>query len=115
MEENKNIEPEQPAENIPEEIISSEETTVTETEEQQIEQSEIPMTIGATIPIAIRTKQQTHEEMEVHHHTHKPLIFLSIYPFTGYQGHRYPYGHFGLASRQSWGVIPYSCLNTLAK
>ena len=35
MEENKNIEPEQPAENIPEEIISSEETTVTETEEQQ--------------------------------------------------------------------------------
>ena len=52
MEENKNIEPEQPAENIPQEIIPAVQTTVPEIEE-----------------IIIAEQQQT-ENMEVHHHTH---------------------------------------------
>ncbi len=88
MEENKNTEEEKSAagnaqhpadqelaENIPaagpggQEIISADETSMPEAEaataeQQQIEQSEIPMTIGTT-----NNKQQT-EEMEVHHHTH---------------------------------------------
>ena len=63
MEENKNTEPEQPAENIPKveqseippssgEIISSVQTTVPEIEE------------------TIIAEQQQTENMEVHHHTH---------------------------------------------
>ena len=95
MEENKNIEPEQPPENIPEELIPSQEkilpeievatpqqpaeniskeiiavdeTVVPESEAatvvKQIEQSEIPITIGTIHP-----KLQS-EKMEVHHHGH---------------------------------------------
>ena len=52
MEENKNITPEQTAENIPQEIIPSVQTTVPEIEE-----------------IIIAEQQQT-ENMEIHHHTH---------------------------------------------
>jgi hypothetical protein len=81
-EENKNIEPEQPAENIfeaaqnktptsSEEIISSEENILPENEtaaieQQPIEQSETPMAIGTI------NNQQPTENMEVHHHAHDP-------------------------------------------
>jgi hypothetical protein len=72
MEENKNsdeeksaIGNEQLAENRSEEIISAERKTMAETEEPQIEQSEIPIAIGTTY-----NQQQTEENMEVHHHTH---------------------------------------------
>jgi len=54
MEENKNIVPEQSAENIPEEITSSEENNLPE------------------IETAIHTEElNTEKEMEVHHHTHE--------------------------------------------
>ena len=52
MEENKNIEPEQPAENIPEEIISAEANPMPETEEQQTKnlsadtQTEVKLCVG---------------------------------------------------------------------
>ncbi len=53
-EENKNTEPEQPAENIPKEIIAVDETVVPESEAatvvKQIEQSEIPITSGTIHP-----------------------------------------------------------------
>lgn len=71
MEENKNILPKQTAENIPEvehsesqtlneEIISSEENILPETETTASEQ---PQTINT---------QQQNENMEVHHHSHNP-------------------------------------------
>jgi len=66
-EESKNTAP-QPAENIPKEIISADEIAVPEAEPatviKQIEQSEIPITIGTIHP-----KLQS-EKMEVHHHGH---------------------------------------------
>ena len=58
MEENKNIEPEQPAENIPQEIIPAIQTTVPEIEETIIAEQQPAGSCGQT------------ENMEVHHHTH---------------------------------------------
>ena len=52
MEETKNIDPEQPAENIPEEIISSEQKPLPKTEEQ------------------LSTLNLQPSDMEVHHHGH---------------------------------------------
>ena len=60
MEENKNIKTEQPAENIPEEIISSDETAMPDLEAATAEQ-----------PQTINYQPQT-EDMEVHHHAHDP-------------------------------------------
>ena len=71
MEENKtdnNIDKEMEQLNNPstdEPIVPAAETT-SEVEQPQIEQSEIPITIGAT-----NSKPET-EDMEVHHHTHDP-------------------------------------------
>ncbi len=58
MEENKNIEPEQPPKNIPKEIIVSQENILTEAETDASEQLQ-----------TTNTQPQT-ENMEVHHHTH---------------------------------------------
>lgn len=55
---NKNTEPEQPAENIPKEIIPTEGTAMQEAEPLAPEKSQTP-----------NIKEQT-EDMEVHHHTH---------------------------------------------
>ena len=71
MEENKNIEPEQPAQNIPEEIIPSQENILPE-----IEQSEIPASSGTAIitepqtPSFAEATEDKKEDMEVRHHTH---------------------------------------------
>lgn len=64
-EENKNTGPEQPAENKEQFMDDgSSFMEIPAPEQLQIEQSEIPVTIGTTNP-----KPQT-EDMEVHHHTH---------------------------------------------
>ena len=98
MEENKNIEPEQPVENIPSEenifpemeqseIPLSSGTETAASAQPQIEQSEIPMTIGTT------NNQPQTEEMEIpkhpHHVTHKKkwgeylleflMLFLAVF------------------------------------
>ncbi len=61
IEENKNIPAENAPENIPEEIISSKENILPETETTTIEQPEI-----------ISTQPETEKNMEVHHHAHNP-------------------------------------------
>ncbi len=58
MEENKNIEPEQPPENIPKEIIPSQENILQKAEDATTEESQTSI-----------LKTET-SNMEVHHHTH---------------------------------------------
>jgi hypothetical protein len=79
MEENKNIQPDQPAENIPKveqseippssgKIIAPDETVITKTK-----QDETPVPGGEeAVILEIKTtdQSQTKDNMEVHHHSH---------------------------------------------
>ncbi len=62
MDENKNIPPEQPPDNIPKEIISSEQKLMPEPEEQH-------STINP-VRTAIQPSGLQHSDMEIHHHGH---------------------------------------------
>jgi hypothetical protein len=74
MEENKNIEPNQPAENIPKEDIASDKIDVSVTEAAVFEQ-----------PQTTNYKPQT-EDMEVHHHTHPDSLRDHSNPPAGRAG-----------------------------
>ena len=70
MEENKNVEPEQPAENIPEvehgEIMPSSERNIKE--ENILPEAEINTTNEQLS--TLNSQFSTEQEMEIHHHTH---------------------------------------------